>query len=35
MIAALVTLVAQQLSSGFGDLRSSFDDSTVKLEKYL
>ena len=35
VIAALVTLVAQQLSSGFGDLRSSFDDSTVKLEKYL
>jgi predicted PurR-regulated permease PerM len=35
VIAALVTLVAQQLSSGFGDLRASFDDSTVKLEKYL
>ena len=28
VIAALVTLVAQQFSSGFGDLRSSFDDST-------
>ena len=27
VIAALVTLVAQQFSSGFGDLRSSFDDS--------
>jgi putative heme transporter len=35
VIAALVTLVAQQFSSGFGDLRSQFDDSTVKLEKYL
>jgi putative heme transporter len=27
--------VAQQFSSGFGDLRSSFDDSTVKLQHYL
>jgi putative heme transporter len=35
VIAALVALVTQQLSSGFGDLRASFDDSTVKLEKYL
>jgi putative heme transporter len=34
-IAALVTLVAQQFSSGFGDLRASFDDSLVKLEHYL
>ena len=34
-IVALVALVAQQFTSGFGDLRSSFEDSTVKLEKYL
>jgi predicted PurR-regulated permease PerM len=34
-IVALVALVAQQFSSGFGDLRSSFEDSTVKLENYL
>ena len=34
-IAALVTLVAQQFSSGFGDLRKSFDASTVKLQHYL
>jgi putative heme transporter len=34
-VAALVALVAQQFSSGFGDLRSSFDDSTVKLQHYL
>jgi putative heme transporter len=34
-LAALVALVAQQFSSGFGDLRSSFDDSTVKLQHYL
>jgi predicted PurR-regulated permease PerM len=35
LLAALVTLVAQQLSTGFGDLRSSFDDSLTKLEQYL
>ena len=35
LIAALVALVAQQFSSGFGDLRSSFDDSLDKLEDYL
>ncbi len=34
-LAALVTLVAQQFTSGFADLRSSFDDSLVKVEKYL
>src|SRR5689334_17476696 len=35
LIGALVALVAQQFSSGFGDLRNSFDDSLVKLEDYL
>jgi predicted PurR-regulated permease PerM len=35
VLVALVALVAQQLSAGFGDLRSSFDSSLVKLEKYL
>jgi putative heme transporter len=35
LIAALVALVAQQFSSGFGDLRSSFNDSLDKLEDYL
>jgi predicted PurR-regulated permease PerM len=34
-LVALVALVAQQFSSGFGDLRNSFDDSLVKLEDYL
>lgn len=34
-LVALVTLVAQQFSSGFGDLRSSFDDSLVTLQGYL
>ncbi|HVI37410.1 MAG TPA: AI-2E family transporter, partial [Gaiellales bacterium] len=34
-IAALVALVTQQFSNGFGDLRASFDDSLVKLETYL
>lgn len=34
-LVALVALVAQQFSSGFGDLRSSFDSSLVRLEKYL
>jgi len=35
LIAALVALVAQQFSSGFGDLRASFDDSLDKLQRYL
>ncbi len=35
VIAALVALVAQQFSSGFGDLRASFDDSLDKLQRYL
>ena len=35
LIAAIVTLVAQQVSSGFGDLRGQFDDSLDKLEQYL
>jgi putative heme transporter len=35
LIASLVTLVATQFSSGFGDLKASFDDSLVKLEHYL
>jgi predicted PurR-regulated permease PerM len=35
LIAALVALVAQQFSSGFGDLKASFDDSLDKLEDYL
>jgi predicted PurR-regulated permease PerM len=35
LIAALVALVAQQFTSGFGDLRNSFDDSLDKLEDYL
>ncbi|MEO7981428.1 MAG: AI-2E family transporter [Sporichthyaceae bacterium] len=34
-IAALVALVAQQFSSGFGDLRDSFNGSLDKLEHYL
>jgi predicted PurR-regulated permease PerM len=34
-LAALVALVAQQFSSGFGDLRKSFDASTIKLQHYL
>jgi len=35
LIAALVALVAQQFTSGFGDLRSSFNDSLDKLQDYL
>lgn len=35
IIAALVALVAQQLTSGFHGLRTSFDDSLDKLERYL
>jgi len=34
-VVALVALVAQQFSSGFSDLRTSFDSSLVRLEKYL
>ena len=34
-LVALVALVTQQFTSGFGDLRSSFDSSLVELEKYL
>jgi predicted PurR-regulated permease PerM len=35
LIAALVTLVAQQFSSGFDDLRDQFDRSLGELERYL
>ena len=35
VLVALITLVAQQFSSGFTDLRDSFDSSLGKLEKYL
>ncbi len=35
LLAALVTLVAQQFSSGFSDLRQQFDDSLGQLERYL
>ena len=35
LIAALVTLVAQQFSSGFDDLRDQFDQSLRELERYL
>ena len=35
IIAALVALVTQQITSGFHDLRASFDSSLNKLEKYL
>ena len=35
VLVTLVTVVAQQFSSGFSDLRDSFDDSLVQLEKYL
>jgi putative heme transporter len=35
LVAALVTLVAQQFSSGFDDLRQQFDDSLGQLERYL
>lgn len=34
-LAGLITLVAQQFSSGFGDLRTSFNQSLGKLENYL
>ncbi|MDQ1616613.1 MAG: hypothetical protein QOJ60_2552 [Actinomycetota bacterium] len=34
-LVALIALVAQQFSSGFGDLRTSFDDSLDKLTHYL
>jgi predicted PurR-regulated permease PerM len=35
LLVALITLVAQQFSSGFGDLRASFSDSLDKLQGYL
>jgi len=35
VLVTLVTVVAQQFSSGFTELRDSFDDSLVQLEKYL
>ena len=34
-IVALVALVTQQFTSGFGDLRSRFDDSLLTLQDYL
>lgn len=34
-LVAVVVLVAQQISSGFGDLRASFDSSLVEVERYL
>lgn len=35
VLVGLVALVGQQFTSGFGDLRSSFDSSLGKLERYL
>ena len=35
LIVALVALVAQQFSSGFGDLRDQFDRSLNELQRYL
>jgi putative heme transporter len=35
VLVALIALVAQQFSSGFGDLRTSFNDSLDKLTNYL
>lgn len=35
LLVALIALVAQQFSSGFGDLRDSFNDSLDKLTEYL
>lgn len=35
VLVSLVAVVTQQFSSGFGDLRNSFDDSLVQVEKYL
>jgi predicted PurR-regulated permease PerM len=35
VLVALIALVAQQFTSGFGDLRTSFDDSLNKLTDYL
>jgi putative heme transporter len=34
-LVALIALVAQQFSTGFGDLRTSFNDSLDKLTNYL
>jgi predicted PurR-regulated permease PerM len=35
LVVGLVTLVAQQFTSGFGELRDQFDRSLGKLERYL
>jgi predicted PurR-regulated permease PerM len=35
LLVALIALVAQQFSSGFDDLRNSFDDSLNKVTDYL
>ncbi len=35
LLVALIALVAQQFTSGFSDLRTSFDDSLDKLTDYL
>lgn len=35
VLVALITLVTQQFSSGFTDLRDSFDSSLATIEKYL
>ena len=35
VLVALIALVAQQFSSGFSDLRNSFNDSLDKLTDYL
>ncbi|MGH8969101.1 MAG: AI-2E family transporter [Actinomycetes bacterium] len=35
VIAGLITLIAQQVSSGFDDLRSSFQDSLDQLQSWL
>jgi ABC-type multidrug transport system fused ATPase/permease subunit len=35
LVVGLVTLVAQQFTSGFGELRDQFDQSLGKLERYL
>lgn len=35
VIGGLVALITQQVSSGFSDLRTSFDDSLTQLQKWL
>lgn len=35
LVATAVAVVTQQFSSGFQELRASFDDSLVQLERYL